>query len=270
MQRTKHGEFNWVDLSAKDLESQSVFYEALLGWAHTDMPFGQGQTYRWFTKDGQSVAAMAQLSEDMLASGVPTMWNTYVAVDDVDDAVAAALEHGATIAMPSRDVAGSGRMAAIFDPAGARLFFWKPSRPDESMLYFAPGALSWNDLNTTEPGRATEFYSELFGWDIQRMEENVIPYWQISIGGQGLGGMMLMPNTGSGEPHSFWMPYFGSADVAADTARAVELDAKVFVPPTQVGAGVVFSVLMDPAGATFALIGEPVSAPNAQVAAAPM
>jgi len=35
VERTKTGEFNWVDLSASDVEGQTRFYEGLLGWTHT-------------------------------------------------------------------------------------------------------------------------------------------------------------------------------------------------------------------------------------------
>jgi len=44
MQRTKSGEFNWVDLSTKDFEDQSAFYVGLFGWTFDDMPYGNGQT----------------------------------------------------------------------------------------------------------------------------------------------------------------------------------------------------------------------------------
>jgi predicted enzyme related to lactoylglutathione lyase len=50
------------------------------------------------------------------------------------------------------------------------------------------------------------------------------------------------------------MPYFGSTDVAADVAKAVELGATVEVAPTLVEGTVTFAVLTDPLGATFALM----------------
>jgi len=38
MERTKLGEVTWTDLQATDIEKQSAFYEALLGWTHEDLP----------------------------------------------------------------------------------------------------------------------------------------------------------------------------------------------------------------------------------------
>ena len=37
MERSKPGEFNWIDLSALDFDGQSAFYEGLFGWGHTDI-----------------------------------------------------------------------------------------------------------------------------------------------------------------------------------------------------------------------------------------
>ena len=260
MERTKTGEFNWVDLSAKDMTAQAAFYQALFGWTFEDVPFGEGQTYRMFKKDGHSVAGMSQLSPEMLAGGMPTMWNTYLATDDVDAMVANAVGLGATVAMPPADVAESGRIAAIMDPTGGLVFFWKPRRTDESIVYLKPGVLSWNDLATREPEKAADFYAKLLGWDVQPQGNGVMPYWQINIDGVGEGGIMPMPDMIPPEIPAFWTVYFGSVDVRADTAKAVELGATVQAEPIQVNDMVIYSVMADPAGAVFALVGEPAAA----------
>jgi len=66
VERNKNGEFNWVDLSARDFEGQSRFYETLFGWKPTDMPLGEGMVYRMFKADGHTVAGMAQLSAELM------------------------------------------------------------------------------------------------------------------------------------------------------------------------------------------------------------
>jgi len=262
MQRTKTGEFNWVDLSAKDFDKQSAFYEALFGWTFEDMPFGEGQTYRMFSKDGYTVAGMSQLTPELLGARVPTAWNTYVATDDVDAIVAKAVDLGATVAMPPMDVEDSGRMAAIQDPTGAPIFFWKPISYDESMTYFEPGTLAWNDLNTRDPEKAADFYKALFGWTVEPMADWLMPYWQISVDCQGQGGMMAMPQTAPSHVPGFWMPYFGSADIEDDMLKAARIGATTWVKPTTVGGNLTFAVLSDPSGATFALV-QPLEMPTA-------
>ena len=159
------------------------------------------------------------------------------------------------------DVIGFGRMAAVQDPTGAYLFFWKPLRSDDSMAYGGPGRLSWNDLTTRNPEAAVDFYAKLLDWDIQPMTGLEQPYWQVSIDGEGEGGIMPMPEMVPAEVPAFWMPYFGTTDVVAGVAKAKELGATVQAEPTQVGDMLVFAVLMDPAGATFALL-QPIGAPG--------
>ncbi|MCL5735603.1 MAG: VOC family protein [Actinobacteria bacterium] len=254
MERTRNGEFNWVDLSATDLEQQSAFYEALFGWQHTDTPMGDSQIYRMFKLDGHTVAGMAELSPDQKQQR-PSAWNTYVAVDDLDKTVAKAEELGATVTMPPADVPGGvGRLASIQDPTGAYIFFWKPSKLDESMEYMMPGTLSWDDLGTRDPQRAIDFYSKLLGWDIEPMPGGQMPYWVVNIDGQGEGGVMPMPEMVPAEIPAYWLPYFGTEDLKTSVSKAKELGATVLVEPTEVPEMVAFAVLADPAGASFALM----------------
>jgi predicted enzyme related to lactoylglutathione lyase len=273
MERSKPGEFNWIDLSARDFDAQSAFYEGLFGWGHTDIvppvaeleamgiPSAEGMTYRMFNSGGHNVGGMSQLSRDLIAQGMPSAWNTYVATDDVDATVVKAADLGGTVVMPPMDVTGSGRMAGIQDPTGAYIFFWKPLLPDETIEYFQPGTLSWTDLTTRDPEKAVAFYTELLGWDVQPMEESPMPYWQVSVEGQGEGGIMSMPDLPAEVP-SFWMPYFGTTDIAASFAKAVELGATVMREPTEISGMLWFAVLADTAGATFALL-QALGAPEA-------
>jgi predicted enzyme related to lactoylglutathione lyase len=254
MERTKAGEFNWVDLSATDFEGQSAFYEGLFGWSHADVPFAEGMVYRMFSADGHTVGGLSQLSPDMIAQGQPTAWNTYVATDDVDATAARAAELGGAVVMPAMDVTGFGRMAGIQDPTGAYLFLWKPLHADDTIEYMLPGTYSWADLTTREPEKAAAFYADLLGWDIQPMDAGPMPYWTASIDGQGEGGIMPMPEMLPPEVPAFWMPYFGATDIQATFAKAVELGATVLREPTEVPGMLWFAVLSDPAGATFALL----------------
>jgi predicted enzyme related to lactoylglutathione lyase len=255
VERTKNGEFNWVDLSARDFEGQGTFYAALLGWTHTDVPLGDGTIYRMFKSAGRTVAGMAEMAADQEAPGRSSAWNTYLAADDVDATVARAAELGGTVVMSPADVpGGSGRMAAIQDPTGAYVFFWKPGRYDETMEYLLPGTLAWNDLGTRDPARAIDFYATLLGWDIQPMEAGPTPYWVVSIDGQGEGGIMPMPEMAPAEAPAYWLPYFGTVDLSAGVAKAVELGASVLSQPLELPDMVPLAVLADPAGATFALM----------------
>jgi predicted enzyme related to lactoylglutathione lyase len=101
------------------------------------------------------------------------------------------------------------------------------------------------------------------GWDVQARDGGPTPYWVINVDGEGQGGMMPMPDMVPAETRSFWMPYFGSADIDGDVAKAVELGGRVLVGRTDITqpspdgssmGSVAFAVISDPGGATFALM----------------
>jgi predicted enzyme related to lactoylglutathione lyase len=254
MERTHQGEFNWTDLSAMDLDAQTAFYESVFGWTHTDVPFGEGRIYRMFAKDGHTVAGASQMNPELASMGMPSTWNTYIAADDIDGIANRAVVLGGEVFMPAADVPGFGRMVGIKDPTGASVFFWKPLAPDATEIYGVPGALAWSDLETRDPVKAADFFGKLLGWDIQSLQGGQTPYWQITVAGQGEGGIMGMPEMIPAEAPAFWLDYFGTDDINATVTRARGLGAMVTVEPTPAGDMALFAVLNDPTGATFAVM----------------
>lgn len=254
MERTKQGEYAWVDLNAKDLEAQTAFYEGLFGWEHADVPIGEGQVYRVFYLDGHTVTAAHQTAAELAGQGVPSAWNVYVAVDDVDATVERAIQLGGGEAMPAMDVMGTARTAAILDPTGAPLFVWHNTRPDPMLVYGEPGAIAWSDLSTRDPEKAADFFTRLFGWNVKALDASPEPYWQIEVDGEGQGGIMPMPEMMPAQAPSFWLTYFATLDIDASFRRAIEFGATATVEPTKVGTMLWFAVLSDPAGAVFALL----------------
>ncbi|MDT5144113.1 MAG: uncharacterized protein QOI79_3480, partial [Mycobacterium sp.] len=75
---------NWVDLQTTDQSAAKEFYASLLGWSYDDNPMpGGGGVYSMATLNGETVAAIAPMPPGA-PEGMPPMWNTYIAVDDVD------------------------------------------------------------------------------------------------------------------------------------------------------------------------------------------
>jgi hypothetical protein len=253
MERTKLGEFCWIDLIAAGLESQTAFYEALFGWTHVDTPTDIGPIYRQFHLGEQLVAGASQRSEEMAAQGVPTMWNLYIATEDADAMAQRAVELGGQVAMPAMDVMQEGRMVGIMDPSGGAVFFWQAGRHKGASLFGVPGSLTWNDLNTRDPEGAAAFFRQLLPWQIERGPSEDVPYWQITVDGMPEGGIMAMPPMIPEQVPPHWLVYFGAEDVPATMARASELGGKAQMEPMTVE-GVEFGVLSDPQGATFAVM----------------
>ena len=254
MERTKEGEFCWVDLMASDLDKQTAFYEGLFGWTHEDIPTPMGPIYRMFLLDGARVAAASQIGPDMAAAGVPSMWNTYLATGDADALAAKAVELGGKVIMPAMDVMEQGRMVAISDPQGGAFFLWQAGANNGAQVFMKAGSQAWNDLTTRDPKGAAEFYSTLFGWQIKQLEGGGQPYWQVFVDGEGQGGIMPMPEDMPAEMPPFWLVYFGAEDAHAATEKAAALGGSVTMAPTEVPGMLIFSVVEDPGGATFAIL----------------
>jgi hypothetical protein len=255
MERTRQGEFAWTDLYAKDLDGQAAFYEGLFGWVRSDIPMPDGSVYRVWSLGGKSVAAASAMPADMAAKGIPSMWNVYIAVNDVDASMAKAVELGGTVAMSATDMMGT-RTGAIMDPTGAPVFLMHNTKPDPNVGYSEPGMLAWNDLSTRDPEKAADFFTKLLGWVVKPMvaEEGAEPYWTIEIDGEGEGGIMPMPEMVPAEVPSYWLDYFAVTDIHTSAAKAKELGAMTLVEPTKVGEMLWFAVIADPAGATFSLL----------------
>jgi predicted enzyme related to lactoylglutathione lyase len=251
-ERTSHppGTFSWTDLSTTDQNGAKAFYGELLGWQAEDIPVEEGVTYTMMRVDGNAVAAVSAMREDQRQQGVPPFWMSYVTVDDADAVAAKAGEAGGTVMAEPFDVFELGRMAVLQDPQGAVFAIWQPRQSIGAELVNAPGALTLNQLNTSDPGAAARFYSDLFGWEIEQRGDTDQPYWGIYNQGALNGGMMNLPPGGQAPPH--WLVYFATEDLEGATRQIEERGGQIVLPPTPVPAGRII-VARDPQGAYFAL-----------------
>jgi predicted enzyme related to lactoylglutathione lyase len=197
-------------------------------------------------KGDRSVCALSAVQQE----GQPPAWNSYLTVTSADEAARSAVDNGATVAMEPFDVMEAGRMALVQDPTGAFFAVWEPRDNIGAERVNEPGALTLNQLNTSDVGVAERFYSGAFGWRFESVGTDDDPYWGIYNGDRLNGGMMPLP-PGGGAP-SHWLVYFGSESVDDDAARAAELGATVLVEPLDVPGGRI-AVAQDPQGAVFAL-----------------
>ena len=147
------GMFNWVDLMTTDVESAREFYSQLLGCETVDNPVSDDFVYTLFSRNGKNIAGMSPMMPDMLEQGVPPHWNSYVAVENVEEAAAKAAGLGATVIMPPMDVMEFGRMTSILDPTGAVLNLWEAKAHIGADLIGEPGAFCWAELYTHDTGQ---------------------------------------------------------------------------------------------------------------------
>lgn len=119
----------------------------------------------------------------------------------------------------------------------------------------AHGAFCWNELSTKDAAASKKFYSELLGWQLVESQSTSMPYTEIVVGGQHIGGIYQQTDEcGGADMPSHWMSYVAVDDVDAVAGRVEELGGKVCVPPTDIPNVGRFSVITDPTGANISVI----------------
>ena len=242
----------WIDVQTTDQDAAKQFYTSLLGWSYDDRPMpGNGAVYSMALLNGETVAAIAPMPPGA-PEGMPPMWNTYLAVDDVDAAVQKVGPAGGQVLMQPVDITDSGRMAFVMDPTGAPVGLWQANRHIGSTLVNEPGALIWNELITDKPDAALAFYEAVVGLEHATME--MAPgdnYILLKAGGTEVGGCMEPPMP---EVPNHWHVYFAVEDTDASAAKASAEGGTIMVEPFDIPTVGRSAVLADPQGATFSVL----------------
>ena len=160
----------WVDCQVDDPARAAAFYAGLLGWG-----FGEHDAatdgYLTASLDGAKAAGIGPKAS---GAGMPSVWHTYFAVDDVDAAAASVAATGGTVLMMPFNVGTSGRMAMAADPRGATFGLWRGTGLPGADVTHRCGAYGWSELRTPDTGRAARFYEWLFGWAFADGDARVI------------------------------------------------------------------------------------------------
>jgi predicted enzyme related to lactoylglutathione lyase len=242
----------WVELSGvPDIDKAAAFYGGLFGW---DVPESEisKQTggYRQVMLRGKPVAGMMPLMEE----GQPTVWATYISVEDADATAAKVQEAGGSVIAEPMDVMSLGRMAVFTDSSGAVIGIWQPGTFVGAEIIKEPGAVVWNELNTRNPDASKAFYGESFGWEFEEQQFDAGPYTSIKMGEAAVGGMIDITGRAPDEVPPHWLVYFAVEDVDAAVARASEADGGVVLEPFDIGGVGRIAIVKDPFGAVFAVM----------------
>jgi predicted enzyme related to lactoylglutathione lyase len=241
----------WVDLGTPDVDAAASFYGSVLGWEVPELPnSAELGGYRRAKKDGADVAGVMPLMQE----GQPPAWSTYVAVTDADATAAAVKEAGGSVIAEPMDVMDLGRMAIFADPTGAVFGIWQPRTFAGAERVNEPGALSWNELGTRDPGAAKAFYAAVFDWGARDNDMGEMgTYTEWLNGEDSIGGMMDVSGRLPDEIPAHWMVYFAvdNTDTTLETVKSS--GGKVSFGPIDIPAGR-FAITTDPWGAAFAVI----------------
>ena len=246
------GAFCWIELSTTDQNAAKSFYSSLFGWASQDFPMGPNDFYTMFQLEGRDAAAAYTMRPEQRSQGVPPHWMIYIAVESADNAASRVAQLGGKLLAPPCDVYDIGRMAVVQDPTGAVFALWQPKSHTGTGIAGVPGTLCWADLVTTDPARAKEFYTGLFGWRIIKGENDPSGYLHIANGEKFIGGIppanFRDPNV---PPH--WLAYLVVSNCDETAAKAKQLGAKTHLAPMTMEKVGRMAILADPQGAVLAL-----------------
>ncbi|WP_327065170.1 VOC family protein [Kitasatospora sp. NBC_01250] len=246
----------WVDLMTPDQQAALDFYRDLFGWQGEVGPPETGG-YAVCTLNGKAVAGiMAARNPDGSTPDPmpPTVWTTYLATADAEATQSAVAANGGQVMMPVMDVMTIGRMAVVGDPAGAVFGIWEAREFSGAGVVNEPGAIIWNELNTTDPKTTAAFYDKALGISVSPME-GAEGYFSLSVGGRPVGGLQGLANIEGLPPGtpSHWLTYFAVDDTDSTVDALIRAGGNVLKPPFDMMAGRM-AIVQDPQGATFAVI----------------
>jgi len=258
----------WVDISQPDPDAAAAFYAGLFGWEFEDaMTAGSEGRYLIARLRGGDVAAVSSQPE----GGPPqATWNTYLWVEDADEAATKARDAGGTVLSEPFEVMDAGRMAVLADPEGAAFSVWQARAHRGARIVNEPGSLNFNVLNTRDTDAAKRFYGAVFGWTTLDLGSG--EFWTLSAYGDHLEALTpgtrertaalgaagfedvvaaITPISGDdADTPAHWSVTFSTYDADAMAAKAAELGGTVLVAPVDAPYSRL-TVLRDPQGATF-------------------
>ena len=258
--RPLQGSNVWYELITPDPDGATKFYGAVVGWTIGE-PIGGDQDYRMINRgDGGFAGGVLKLTGDMQSHGARPIWMGYIGADDVDATVAKVEAIGGNTLMPAFDIP-QGRIAMAADPQGNPFYVMKPIPPagkeDAQSDVFSPTEeqrVSWNELTTSDPAAAREFYGELFGWssdEFMPMGE-LGEYRFFAHGGTTIGALCQPMPGGSAK----WRYYTRVPSIAKAVDAVKQNGGTVSVGPHEVPGGDHIVIGNDPQGAEFALVGK--------------
>ncbi len=276
-----HGCPNWVDLHTPSVEKSEAFYGALLGWTFSSR-FSLDPDVTGFDPDGEPwegvrVTSMARCNdrptaeliepdEPFIDITLTSRWYIHLCVIDIVAALRRVEAAGGTVLRSPRSRGSMATVASVLDPNDALICLWQPRDQAGNPFAGSSGSLAWIELESPDLDVAQSFYGRVFDWvprpldaadandpapaaDVASATDSEYRVFTTSIG----------PVAGAIKPTvdeipASWCPAFSVDDVIASTRRATELGGMVMTDPYDVPIGRQ-SVIIDPEGAVFALVG---------------
>jgi uncharacterized protein len=241
------GRWLWADLVTTDVARSRDFYAKVFGWDFRASLGEDGKPgYLTILANGRPIGGMVAPRTDATAAGARWIG---LASGDPKTMAARAQERGGAVVMAPRMLPGRGELTVLSDPDGAHFAVIRTERGDPADQLGRDNEWLWTELWSSDPGRAANFYRDVFGFAVSAADGKTPNGYLLSAGGRARAGVMRSPDPAL---PAAWIPYVRVSDVAGTVARARAGGARVVVEPRPHYKSQV-AVLVDPLGAPFAV-----------------
>lgn len=242
-----NNKFCWHGCISTDVDKAKAFYTEVIGWGAEEMQMGD-ETSTMFVQGGAPIAhLMAPPME-----GVPSCWNNYLRVADVDAATNAAVAAGGSVRMPPTDIP-PGRFSTIALPSGAVVSLFH--EVDEATAQNHPatiGGFHWVELHSQDIDADVAFMTSVFGLTTGEMPmPNGGTYHLLNDGDTQVGGAMKSMQEGA---PSFFLAWVAVEDVDAAAERVTNHGGQIMGEPMDYPGVGRMVVSVDPTGGVLGLI----------------
>lgn len=281
-----HGCPNWVDLHTPKIDESKAFYGALLGWSF-GRRFSLDPDVNGFDEDGEyweevrvttmarshgrPTAELVEPRDPFADMTLSSRWSIHLCVIDIAAALRRVEAAGGTVLRSPQDRGSMATVATVLDPNDALICLWQPRDQAGNPFAGKTGSLAWVELETPDLDAAESFYGKVFDWvpdSIETEEAAGAGGPEVTNGSETTKGdadeyrvftTSVGPVAGAIKPTveeipASWCPVFSVDDVVAATDKATDLGGVVMTDPYDVPIGRQ-SVIVDPGGAVFALVG---------------
>jgi predicted enzyme related to lactoylglutathione lyase len=242
------GRFVWQDLVTNDVNACRNFYGALLGWQFQETE-RNGRPYLIARAQGRLVGGIIQRQD---TSSQRAAWLSFLAVDDLERAVAMTTAAGGKVLREPVALRGLGRFAAVTDPQGAPLgLAHLDIEPPAGIGEGAEGQFFWREYFARDAESALAFYRQLNGYDDRPAQRARVEYHILERDGPQAGLLPIPEAFGGVTPN--WLPYVRVADPRTLADRVESLGGRVLLPPQEGIRNGAVAIVADPTGGVVAL-----------------
>lgn len=239
----------WADAMFSDLEGAKSFYGDVLGWTFAEAMAEFGN-YTQAYANGKAVAAVVPPPPGQAGQ---SQWCLYFAARDAAATAARIRDNGGEVLMEPMRVGDFGTMCLARDPGGVVFGVWQAGTHEGFDTMAEPGAYTWAEVFTREPGKSDAFFPAVFSYTQKEMEDEAMDFRIYDLGERSVLGRMKMTDDFPPEMPPYINVYFAVEDCDDAVAKATKAGGVLRFGPMDTPFGR-FAALSDPQGANFSVI----------------